>query len=198
MYKLNLLIVLLLSTQLCFGQSNITTATTKTMTMTFEGYEAGDYPHLSFKDSKTNEDYDFRHLSYNNYCGINFLLDDAENSFGLKANPRYLNKTFRVVANYKTVMDNDLEGKTIYIKDWVIASVKEIKSTVSYTSNYYTINSQRAYFYNTADYKSRRKAYLVYGEVIYPLARLNGFVYIEYTNANNIVTKGWISAYDLR
>ncbi|MFM2192029.1 MAG: hypothetical protein RLZZ118_986 [Bacteroidota bacterium] len=97
---------------------------TKIMTMTFEEYEEGDYPHLIFKDIYSEEEYDFRFLGENNLKGVSILLDDNDAAFGLKANPKYLKKTFIVETKKKAVLDSDLEGKTIKSKGWVITSIK--------------------------------------------------------------------------
>jgi hypothetical protein len=97
---------------------------TKVMTMTFEEYSEGDYPHFIFKETLTGKTYDFRHISDNQLGGVNVLLDDDNSGFGLKANPKYLKKSFVVEAVNKTVLDYDLEGKTIKTKDWVIKNIK--------------------------------------------------------------------------
>jgi hypothetical protein len=97
---------------------------TKIMTMTFEEYSEGDYPHLIFKDISSSEEYDFRFLSDNNLNGVSILLDDNDAAFGLKANPKYLKKTFIIETKKKTVLDSDLEGNTIKSKEWVITSIK--------------------------------------------------------------------------
>lgn len=97
---------------------------TKILTMTFEEYSEGDYPHLIFKDISSGEEYDFRFLNDNNLNGVSILLDDTDAAFGLKANPEYLKKTFVVEAKKKSVLDSDLEGNTINSKDWVITSIK--------------------------------------------------------------------------
>jgi hypothetical protein len=96
---------------------------TKEMTMVFEKYSEGDYPHLLFKDISSGEQYDFRFLSDNNLNGINILLEDNQTAFGMRANPEYLNKTFKIIAKKKEVLDSDLEGKTIKAKEWVISSL---------------------------------------------------------------------------
>ena len=97
---------------------------TKIMTMTFEEYSEGDYPHLIFKDIYSEEEYDFRFLGENNLKGVSILLDDNDAAFGLKANPNYLKKTFIVETKKKSVLDSDLEGNTIKSKVWVITSIK--------------------------------------------------------------------------
>jgi hypothetical protein len=96
----------------------------KIMVMTFEEYSEGDYPHLIFKETSTGKTYDFRHISDNQLGSLPVLLDDENASFGLKANPKYLGKSFVVEAGYQTVLDADLDGNTIKIKDWVIKSIK--------------------------------------------------------------------------
>ncbi len=97
---------------------------TKILTMTFEEYSEGDYPHLIFNDISSGEEYDFRFLGDNNLKGVSILLDDNDAAFGLKANPKYLKKTFIVETKKKSVLDSDLEGNTIKSKEWVITSIK--------------------------------------------------------------------------
>jgi hypothetical protein len=97
---------------------------TKTLTMTFEEYSEGDYPHFIFKDISSKEEYDFRFLADNNLEGVSILLNDKDAAFGLKANPKFLKKTFIVETKKKSVLDSDLNGKTIKAKEWVITSIK--------------------------------------------------------------------------
>ncbi len=100
----------------------------KIMTMTFEEYSEGDYPHLIFKDISTKEEYDFRFLSDNNLNGVAILLTDNKAAFGLKANPKYLKKTFIIETKKKIVSDADLDGNPIKSKEWVITSIKATAS----------------------------------------------------------------------
>lgn len=97
---------------------------TKILTMIFLEYSEGDFPHLIFKDISSGVEYDFRFLSDNNLNGIPILLDDDDAAFGLKANPKYLKKTFIVETKKKSVLDSDLEGNTIKSTEWVITSIK--------------------------------------------------------------------------
>ena len=92
----------------------------KTMVMTFVGYEEGDYPHVIFKEIATGEDYDFRYLEENYYGEFKILLEESEAAFGFKANPEYINKSFTVDAELKTVADTDLNGEAIKAQGWVI------------------------------------------------------------------------------
>lgn len=108
---------------------------TKIMTMTFEEYSEGDYPHFIFKETSTGKTYDFRHISDNQLGNVKVLLNDDDASFGLKANPKYLKKSFTVEAVNKTVLDYDLDGKTIKTKDWVIKSIKPSEGATSNQSN---------------------------------------------------------------
>ncbi|MFN8284294.1 MAG: hypothetical protein U0U67_13830 [Chitinophagales bacterium] len=119
----------------CKAQNGTTTSTTKTMTMTFEEYSEGDYPHFIFKDVKTGQEYDFRFLSENKLGNLNLLLDDDNASFGSKANPKYLKKKFTVVAIKKSVLDSDLEGNTIKTKAWVISKITIVNSNQTNTTS---------------------------------------------------------------
>ena len=98
---------------------------TKVLTMTFEDYSEGDFPHLIFKDISSGEEYDFMFLSDNNLNGVSILLKDNNAAFGLKANPKYLKKSFIVETEKKLVENYDLEGGGTYkSKAWVITSIK--------------------------------------------------------------------------
>ncbi len=99
----------------------------KVMTMTFEGYDEGDYPHVLFKEISTGTEYDFRHIDENNTDGIPILLDDAKASFGLKANKQLLKKKFIVEVEKKKVKDMDLDGSPMTIKDWVINHLQQVQ-----------------------------------------------------------------------
>lgn len=94
------------------------------MTMRFEYYEEGDYPHFLFKDLGAGNNYDFRFLEDNNLCGLPILLKDDKSAFGYKANPKYLNKVFLVETIKKDVMDADLQGNNKKAKEYVITGIK--------------------------------------------------------------------------
>lgn len=99
---------------------------TKTLKMIFQGYDEGDYPHLIFKDIKTEDEYDFRFLSENNLSDMPILLPDNKSMFGFRPNNKLLNKSFDVLLEKKMVSDSDLEGNTFQSKEWVISSIKKI------------------------------------------------------------------------
>lgn len=100
------------------------TANTQLLTMVFEEYSEGDFPHLLFTDTSTGEEYDFRFLNENRLNGVPILIEDRDASFGLKANPKYLKKSFLVETTKKPVLDSDLEGSVITANEWVITSIK--------------------------------------------------------------------------
>jgi hypothetical protein len=124
MNKITLLVGLLFTFQVSICQTKKGISVTKTMTMTFEEYSEGDYPHFLFKDTKTGAEYDFRHIGDNKLGTLPILLTDDNASFGLRANPKYLKKKFTVVAVKKLISDIDLDGKTMKVRDWVITSIK--------------------------------------------------------------------------
>lgn len=107
----------------------------KTLKMVFNEYYEGDMPHFIFKDIISEDVYDFRHIS-DNKLTIPILLDDENMSFGLKSNPSYLKKIFIVDIEKKEILDNDMEGNTIKVKDWVITNIIPIdEQEKSNTSN---------------------------------------------------------------
>ncbi|MDI9319558.1 MAG: hypothetical protein QM530_03695 [Phycisphaerales bacterium] len=61
----------------------------------------------------------------------------------------------------------------------------------------YQVKTDKAYFYNYADFSEKRKAYLVKHEKIKAIKTENEFVYVEFTNANGKETSGWISKDDI-
>jgi hypothetical protein len=99
----------------------------KNLTLIFKEYSEGDYPHFLFEDKNSKEEFDFRFLSDNNLGNLPILLDDADASFGLKANPKFIGKVFNVNIFKKDVLDSDLEGNTIKSKEWVIKNISLIK-----------------------------------------------------------------------
>ena len=59
-----------------------------------------------------------------------------------------------------------------------------------------TVIVEKAYFHDSSDESTKRKAYIVKGEQVSYTNRENGFIYIEYTNTNNKTTKGWMKDSD--
>lgn len=135
MKRISLIFTMILFCGFCIAQNTNTTNTTKTMSMTFEEYSEGDYPHFIFKDLKSGQEYDFRFLSENKLGNLNLLLDDDNASFGSKANPKYLKKKFSVVAIKKSVLDSDLNGNTIKTKAWVISKISLNNSNETNNAN---------------------------------------------------------------
>jgi hypothetical protein len=72
-------------------------------------------------------------------------------------------------------------------------SSPEIKSK----DQVYSVATTKTFFHNTASSDSQRKAYLIYGEIVFARSETNGYVYIIFVNGNGQVTKGWISKADL-
>ncbi len=56
----------------------------------------------------------------------------------------------------------------------------------------YQIISKRAYILTEPNANSKKKAYLIFGDIITPLKEQGGCFYIEYKNSVNHITKGWI------
>jgi hypothetical protein len=100
----------------------------KVMTMIFTEYSEGDLRHMIFKDSATGTLHDFRFYSdeLNRLSGIPILLD-AASSYGHRANPEYLNKTFIIEVKIDSVMDWEDFGiwkNRIKKKVWIITSLR--------------------------------------------------------------------------
>lgn len=64
--------------------------------------------------------------------------------------------------------------------------------TTPNTKDTYFVISDKAYFYSQPDYNYIKKAYLVRGEKFVSTIINNGFVYVDFTNSNNVKTLGWI------
>jgi hypothetical protein len=62
----------------------------------------------------------------------------------------------------------------------------------------FIVTSNRAYFYNYADYGSRKGSYIVKNDLSSVRDIQNGFVYTTFTNSNGYSTSGWISMNDVR
>lgn len=60
------------------------------------------------------------------------------------------------------------------------------------SENSASVVTDRAYFYSEPNSKTKRKAFLIQGDTIFPLKETENFVYVEYSNENGIITKGWI------
>jgi len=71
--------------------------------------------------------------------------------------------------------------------------------TVTEANNKYIVTAQKAYFYDKTPYGgSRKKAYLVEGEIITSQKEKDGFIYVEFTNAIlKKITKGWLCKTDI-
>jgi len=59
-----------------------------------------------------------------------------------------------------------------------------------------TVIVEKAYFHDSMDESTKRKAYIMKGEQVSYTNRENGFIYVEYTNTSNKTTKGWMKDSD--
>lgn len=64
-------------------------------------------------------------------------------------------------------------------------------------SKYFRVKVDKTFFCNTPNIKDVRKAYLIYGTVIYAIAESKYFIYIEFTNSSGQTSIGWILKDDL-
>jgi hypothetical protein len=75
-------------------------------------------------------------------------------------------------------------------------STFEAKNTAIAIGEYHAVTSNKAYFHGKPNVDTRRQAYLVKGETFIPLEAENGFVYVQFVNAQGVVTKGWLQSSD--
>lgn len=91
-----------------------------------------------------------------------------------------------------------------YIKKLNRNGTSERSSNVGVNDNFesiaqhYVVNVSKAYFYSTPDFNHRRKAYLVYGEIVSSTKSNGEFIYVNFTNVKGQTTSGWISKNDLQ
>ncbi|MBX3163776.1 MAG: hypothetical protein KF900_04800 [Bacteroidetes bacterium] len=62
---------------------------------------------------------------------------------------------------------------------------------------YYTVSSDKAYFYNSPSSGTQRKAYLIEGDRVYVSKTQNEFGYAEFENSEGKTTSGWIKLSDI-
>lgn len=65
------------------------------------------------------------------------------------------------------------------------------------TNCYYITKSLMAYFFNSPDYNSKRKAYLYKGDKIYITSSQGNFLYGSFSNPKGVTSSGWLLKNDL-
>lgn len=65
------------------------------------------------------------------------------------------------------------------------------------TNCYYITRSLKAYFFNSPDYNSKRKAYLYKGDKIYITSSQGNFLYGSFTNPKGVTSSGWLLKNDM-
>lgn len=98
---------------------------TKTVNLTFEGYDEGDYAHLLFKETGTDNDYDFGHPDDNTLNDIPVVIKDDKTAFGYKVNPKMKGAKYVAELVYKMTDTYDDNGQPTKGKEWRIASLKK-------------------------------------------------------------------------
>lgn len=63
---------------------------------------------------------------------------------------------------------------------------------------YFAVTSGKAYFYNSPNHDTQRKAYLIRGETGKIKINNGVFIYTEFQNAMGVLTKGWIRLSDVK
>jgi len=98
---------------------------TKTVNLTFAGYEEGDYAHLMFSETGTENQYDFGHPEENALNNIDVVLKDKNASFGYKENSKMKGAKFVADIIYKMTDTYDGNGQPIKGKELRITSLKK-------------------------------------------------------------------------
>jgi len=98
---------------------------TKTVNLTFSGYDEGDYAHLIFTETGTGTDYDFGHPDDNNLENIAVVFKDDKTSFGYKENSKMKGAKFVATLIYKMTDTYDGNGQPMKGKEWRITSLKK-------------------------------------------------------------------------
>jgi hypothetical protein len=98
---------------------------TKTVNLTFSGYDEGDYAHLIFTETGTGTDYDFGHPDDNNLDNIAVVLKDDKTAFGYKENSKMKGAKFVATLIYKMTDTYDGNGQPMKGKEWRITSLKK-------------------------------------------------------------------------
>ena len=93
---------------------------TKTLKLTFNGYEEGDYAHLLFKDVTTGEEYDFGHPDENGLGDIPLVQKSDKASFGYIQNSQLTGEQFMVTIARKMTDTYDESGQPVKAERWRI------------------------------------------------------------------------------
>ena len=102
-----------------------TADSTKTVKLTFSGYDEGDYAHLLFTETATGNEYDFGHPEDNNLDNILVVIKDNNTSFGYKVNNKMEGTKYVAELVYKMTDTYDDSGQPKKAKEWRIASIKK-------------------------------------------------------------------------
>ena len=98
---------------------------TKTVKLTFSGYDEGDYAHLLFTETGTCNNYDFGHPEDNNLDNTPVVIKDTNTSFGYKVNKKMKGTKYVAELVYKMTDTYDDNGQSKKAKEWRIASIKK-------------------------------------------------------------------------
>lgn len=85
-------------------------------------------------------------------------------------------------------------------KGWISINDISILSEITHTSfktTFFKVAVSKAYFYSEPFFSSKRKAYLIFGELLYGQKFENNFIYTTFKNASGIVTTGWLQVSDI-
>ena len=98
---------------------------TKTVNLTFTGYDEGDYAHLLFTETGTKNDFDFGHPEDNTLNDISLVIKDDKTAFGYKVNSKMKGTKYVADLVYKMTDTYDDDGQPKKGKEWRIASLKK-------------------------------------------------------------------------
>ena len=101
-------------------------STKKETTLTFTGYEEGDYPHLTFMDASINEEYDFGHPTENVLGAEDVVKENKNTSFGYEENKARIGQKYQATLEWKLVDYYDDNGQPRKDNRWRIVSLRKI------------------------------------------------------------------------
>lgn len=115
----------------------------------------------------------------------------------VNASEKMETRTSIITEEIKDTISTKAEDNAIEINESNIAITNNESSKNQLEEGIATVSAEKSYFYSEANITTKRKAYLVQGQIVEFSSRNSDFIFCKYTNDNGKVTEGWMLTKEL-
>lgn len=101
-----------------------------------------------------------------------------------------LNQYFYKDKNVEYTNSQSINNEEVNENNNFNSNSSNIKLEPEFINKDFIVTQNNLYFYRNPDLSTRRKSYVINGDIVTSIKQVDNFMYVVYTNSKNITTKG--------